>query len=151
MATKLKKPEQSKGIILIVDDDPMPAQYYIRAIDSISDGAYLVTQKFGPATALEFVKQQKTEIKLIILDEMMPSESYPEDATEEGRRTGNVLYRDIREILPSVPVIIITHVDIDSDFRAKLPSNDRRLFMKHKLGITPSDLAEFVMKLVASP
>jgi DNA-binding response OmpR family regulator len=62
-------------------------------------------------TAWSYFENHSDEIKLIVLDIMMPhGDLFEEDSTDDGLRTGSLLYERIRENKPDMPVVIFTNV-----------------------------------------
>ena len=94
-------------LILFVDDDKLPMQYYVQALEK---RGFEVQRYFEPDNALEFIMKENTQIEVIIMDIMMPFGKYGADATKKGLITGVLLLDDIRKYCPNTPVIILTNV-----------------------------------------
>ena len=95
-------------LLLLVDDDKLPMQFYVKALN---DKGFKVERCFEPDGALGFVEEKGSQISAIILDIMMPpGKAYKNEDTHEGLRTGVYLLRDIRKHCAHVPVIVLTNV-----------------------------------------
>jgi DNA-binding response OmpR family regulator len=93
--------------ILLVDDDRLPMQFYVRALEQED---FRVRHCLHPNEALEYAKQNAGQIDIVILDIMLPPGKYGHQETNQGLRTGVFLLADLRILLPGVPVVVLTNV-----------------------------------------
>src|SRR5438874_12263759 len=96
---------QDTAPILIVDDDPFFANY---AADVLTDrGGYEVHKAHSVAEALDVIKT--ISFRLVIMDlKMPPGEHFSNLNTAGGQKTGIVLAREIKRVLPNAAFIIQT-------------------------------------------
>ncbi len=96
--------------ILVVDDERLPMKYYNRAfgVTIIFEVKHCLDQH----SAFEFMgNRKKPKLKAIILDIMMlPGKKYGSEDTNNGLKTGTLLYKDLRAIYPDIPIIFLTNV-----------------------------------------
>jgi DNA-binding response OmpR family regulator len=129
--------------ILMIDDDMIVSHHHHRALSRefqvyrchIADEAYdtFSTQAFD----------------LIILDIMMPHLGrYDVALTEEGLKTGYYVFKDIRSLYPTVPVIVMTNVTDESTL-SLFPSDDVNLSVRKKGDFPPLKLSELVSKTLS--
>ena len=135
------------NLVLMIEDEEAPNIYYIRALER---AGYTVELRPDPASALDFARQHRDEISIILLDVMMPPGSaYSREETEDGMRTGLLVYRDLQHsnCCDKVPVIILTSVRHDD----ALPLEDRPgLTVVQKIHCTPRQLVERVNTMLGS-
>lgn len=97
--------------VLLVDDDRLPMRFYVRALEK---SGFNVKHCLEPDSALSFVEDCKTgqqTIDVVILDIMMPpGKTYSSKDTNQGLTTGVLLLKRIKELLPNVPVVVLTNV-----------------------------------------
>ncbi|MCK5601056.1 response regulator [Candidatus Pacearchaeota archaeon] len=94
--------------VLMVDDDKLPMQFYVRAL---TQQGYEVKLCLEPDSALDFAVKERSNICAIILDVMMPpGKAYKDKDTDQGLHTGLFLFRDLRKLCEEVPVIVLTNV-----------------------------------------
>ncbi len=98
--------EPVQRLVLLVDDETMPSDLYVRALERVG---FKVEQRFDPDEALAFVEKEGQNIKAIILDVMMPPGSYGNKRTEDGLTTGVLLYADLQQRCPYVPIFVTTN------------------------------------------
>lgn len=84
-------PVPGAGVILVVDDQPLPRQLYA---DVLREAGYVALEAEGGVQALETTRQQTVDV--VLLDIMMPSMSGLEVLSKLG------------ELIPDSPVIIVT-------------------------------------------
>ena len=95
-------------MILFVDDEPEYIENYEIALE---ESAFDVEAISDVDEALDFVKENKKKIDGIVLDIMMSFGHYfDEQETAQGTRTGISFYKKIREMLPKIPVFVLTNV-----------------------------------------
>lgn len=138
-----------KPTILIVDDDNLVVKFYTRALE---EEGFKVRQTYDPDETLKLIEKEKPDLSAIILDIMMPpGETYSDEDTQEGLRTGTFLYNDLKAYYPNVPVVVLTNVT-DQETIRQFP-NEPRLRIANKLDYTPFELAELTTKMIeaASP
>ncbi len=110
-----------KKTILFIDDDLNRRMSSYR--DELLSLGYNVLSVTTPHQALEEIDKNKDKIELVILDIMMPhGEEFDKKDTDLGRRTGVLLFHKIKEVMPNVPVFILTVVR-DKDVKKTLLKN----------------------------
>jgi CheY-like chemotaxis protein len=134
-----------KSLVLLVDDDRLAVPLYKEALEV---KGFAVKQCFDADSALSFVRDKKSEIGVIVLDIMIPpGKTYENLDTGEGLKTGVFLYDTLRQILPDVPIIVLTNVTEDetlNEFR------QRGVNFWQKASLLPSRLVKLVSKAVGS-
>ena len=131
--------------ILLVDDEKLPMEYYIRAFRMNN---YEVKQCFNPDSALELVEKKPIPFKAIILDIMMlPGEKYKNEDTDDGLKTGKLLYRDLRAHYPNIPIIILTNVSNPEIHLVPGETSDT-LAIVQKIDYPPFELVALVKKMI---
>jgi len=129
-------------MILFVDDESRHMNSYAQ---DLTEAGYEIVFQRNVDQALEYLTEHVTEIKLLILDIMMPPGKTFKDAdTDEGRRTGVQFYERVREKMPELPVIILTNV-ADDELMDKFreDENCRYFQKKHYL---PFEIVQEVKK-----
>jgi CheY-like chemotaxis protein len=133
-----------KPLVLVIDDNQLPTVYYVRDLEQ---QGFEVKHFFEPDTALAFAKKERAGIVAVLLDIMMPpGKKYQQQDTNEGLRTGVLLYPDLRRLLPDVPVIVLTNVTDEQtlgQFR-----EGPLLKVAQKLDYPPFELAQLVSEVV---
>lgn len=130
----------SNGIILVIDDERLPISYYI---SSLERAQWTVRHLLKCDEVDRVAREASDEIDLIILDIMMPSgNSYSTADTNYGLRTGVLLYRDLRKMLPHTPIVILTNVS-NHETLDSFPKEKRTLVCQ-KLDTPPSKLVDIV-------
>jgi CheY-like chemotaxis protein len=131
-------------MILFVDDERREMDSYARELDL---SGHKVEFETDVDSALKAFDEKLSQIKLLILDIMMPpSSSFKEVNTESGLRTGIHFYDRIREKAPELPVIILTNVSnegVAQKFRGR-----KKCWFFRKEDFLPHQLAEEVGKIL---
>ncbi|MEH2254723.1 response regulator [Nostoc sp.] len=131
-------------MILFVDDERRRMDSYVQ--DLVLSG-HEVEFKSDVDSALKFFVDNQTQIKLLILDIMMPTgNSFDEDQTHYGLRTGIAFYQKIREQNPSLPTIIFTNVS-DENLAEEI-SRDSSVLFCQKDNFLPFELEKEVRKIL---
>lgn len=99
-------------MILIVDDEPRQVDSYLQ---ELKFSRFEVELKEDVDEALDFVRQRRHEIELLILDIIMPPGGLGPEDTRQGLRSGLVFFDRVRGLVPDLPVLVLTNV---SDRRA---------------------------------
>lgn len=94
--------------ILIVDDDGYQVSY-IKEILEIEGNECIATRNVDDA--FDAFNRLKTSIDFVILDLMMKNGE--KIAPEVGLENGEVLYKYMKNVLPDLPVVIITAKSFD--------------------------------------
>src|SRR4051812_33252938 len=95
-------------MILVIDDEERYMEPYIV---ELRFSGYEVIWETETDAALTFFEENYEQIKLLILDIMMPpGESFDHEKTQKGLRTGVFFYERIRQKRPDLPIIILTNV-----------------------------------------
>jgi len=131
-------------LILLVDDDRLPMQFYIKALQL---KGYEVKHCLDTDSALDFVKEKKEQIHAIILDIMMlPGNVYKDEDTNEGLRTGVFLFGDIRKHCPKVPIVVLTNV---KNPKTLVEFKDKAFIeVLQKIDYTPFELVRLIDKML---
>ncbi len=133
--------------ILLIDDEKLPMDYYIRAFKMKK---FEVKQCFDPDSAIEYARQNKPRPKAIILDIMMsPGKKYTNEDTDNGLKTGILLYKDLRDYYPQVPIIFLTNVSSPQIPRLASETTET-LAVIQKIDYPPFELVERVEEMIAS-
>ena len=134
-------------MILFVDDEPNRVEVYDR---DLRMSGFEVLFKSSVDEALATIQENPDLISLIILDVMLsPGESFEDEDTNEGLRTGINLYNRVRTIVPNLPVITLTNVTDEkvADWFQKQES----CWFFHKKDIFPFEFTEEVNKILGRP
>jgi DNA-binding response OmpR family regulator len=98
-------------MILFVDDEPEYVENYEIALN---ESHFSVKTISDVDEALKFIDANPKIIQAIVLDVMMSfGTSFGENETDGGTRTGVLLYKKLRETLPTIPVFALTNVSDD--------------------------------------
>ena len=85
-----------KGTVLMIDDDEWPTKFYETALERRN---FKVERCTDPDAGYEFAKENNENLKAIVLDMMMPpGERYRDHDTDDGLKTGLLLYRDLKSL-----------------------------------------------------
>jgi hypothetical protein len=133
-------------MILFVDDDVIYIRDYL---DELSDN-YPVYHERSIDKAFEFIIENRHEIKLLVLDMMIPSGNLlKEKDNDNGRRTGNLFIEELKNKidLTLFPIIIFTHVNIQN-----LPSivSGVKLHKLQKEDFTPYQFSARIVEIINS-
>jgi CheY-like chemotaxis protein len=127
--------------ILFVDDEPRAMRLYFEVLKA---AGFTVTPCSRADDALEILRKDHLKLSAVILDIMMPpGESYGGLDTHEGLTTGVHLFRDLRTISATLPVIILTNVSNPETLRLIQP--DEHLRVVAKMTCSPHELIENVL------
>lgn len=131
-----------KPLIVFVDDELNLIDSYIKELEFDYKVEYISNVK----KLLEFITAKSSEIELLILDVMMPSENIDDKYsknTQKGMKTGLILYEIIREKNPYLPIIIFTNVtrDVEEQTVKKIIEDDKAKFLQ-KEDYLPFELSE---------
>lgn len=131
--------------MLLVDDDGIPMKFYVYALEK---NCFEVKHCLGPDSALSFAKEKSWQIKIVVLDIMLPpGETYKDEhGVNDGLRTGVYLLKDIRKYCPNVPVIILTNVR-NPHTLAEFEQGDL-LKIAFKIDCTPFKLVDLIKELI---
>lgn len=133
-----------RELILLVDDNILPMQFYVKALQ---DAGFEVKQCLNPDEALEFTKKEKSRIKAIILDIMMPhGKTYNSKETNGGLKTGTLLYDSLKTLCPSTPIIVLTIVNKPEKLKK---FHDIGIDVEQKVSCPPFKLVEIVRSVLS--
>jgi predicted nucleotide-binding protein len=91
------------GTILVVDDDPFELE---RISSALRDRLLKVAPARSPKEALDFLASRGSEISLVVVDVMLPTDGLADErAARGGFHSGIQLARAIMERQPSLPVV----------------------------------------------
>jgi DNA-binding response OmpR family regulator len=94
--------------ILFVDDEPRWVEPYRR---ELQDAGFEVDQENTIVGAIKYLDDHGAQLSLLILDIMMPHGTiFTAEETRNGRRTGVLMFKRVRETFPTLPVIFLTNV-----------------------------------------
>jgi hypothetical protein len=140
-------------MILFVDDDTVYIQDYVDDLkdhlEEISDSC-IVLHEHTVDSAFKFIIENSQEIKLLVLDMMIPSGNLLKGKdNDNGRRTGRLFIENLkRKIdLTLFPIIFFTNVNIQN-----LPSETGEIsFQKlQKEDFTPYEFSLKVVEILKS-
>jgi len=142
---KVSHSSPSKGTVLMIDDDEWPTKFYETALLRRD---FKVERCTDPDTAYEFAKENKGNLRAIVLDVMMPpGERYKNRDTDDGLKTGILLYQDLRGIIkPNLPIVVLTNV-WNRETLKTLPEGEG-LRIAEKLDVPPLELAMLVEEMI---
>jgi DNA-binding response OmpR family regulator len=127
-------------MILFVDDERRDNTSYL---DELRMSGFKVEFRKDVSVAFSFLSEHLAEIELLILDVMMPrSTLFTEEETNGGLRTGLRFYEKVRQIAPTLPIIILTNVSDTSI--STMFQDDTNCFFHRKEDRLPFELAEDV-------
>lgn len=131
-------------MILFVDDEKNVLDSYLRELE-LSNVEVLYVSSVDEG--LKILKEGSADVELIILDVMMPwGESFDEEETEQGLRTGFRFYERVRTINKQLPIMIYTNA-IEDDLRIKFEQDPNCRFYQ-KEDLLPFELAETVKEIL---
>ncbi len=97
-----KKLAKGEGLVLVVDDEPIMRKI---AVNVLENSGYDVMAAEDGDKAVEIFKNHHHEIKVVLLDLLMP------------KKSGKDTYLEMREIQPDVDVILITGAKNDKSIQ----------------------------------
>src|SRR5690242_19172073 len=116
-------------MILFVDDERRHISSYVTELEELG---YIVICENSVDQALHFLDKNRSNLKLLILDIMMPQgKSFKRMDTEEGRRTGIYLFEQVKERAPELCVIVLTNV-ADVELMDRLREEDNCWYFQKK-------------------
>jgi CheY-like chemotaxis protein len=134
------------GRVLLIDDDEAPMKSYIGALERCG---LTVHQVRTPDGAIDFMNRDTGDVRLILLDIMMPpGAAYELDDTNDGTITGLLLHDRIRKRYPDVPILVLTNVTAQK-LLDRLQQGPK-LQVAQKASFRPSELARRVQSMVQS-
>ncbi len=97
------------SLVLLIDDEINPMQYYVRALKM---EGFDVVQLTTADEALEYITNSRNrKPDIIVLDIMLPPGKYENNPdSDQGLRTGILLYPDLKELCVNIPFIVLTNV-----------------------------------------
>jgi CheY-like chemotaxis protein len=131
--------------ILFIDDEKRRMDSFAMELQ-LSDNEVIFCHDVD--TAWNYFVKNCEQIQLIILDIMMPYGNLfkeDSDSTEEGLRTGNLLYQKIRESTPDLPVVIFTNVSDDEV--AEIFRTEKNCLYLQKKDYYPNEFVREIGKL----
>lgn len=146
-------------MILYIDDEPRYIESFVQELGYEFGEDNII---FEPNTdkALDFFINNSQEIKVIILDNMMPTgKAFKDKPTKEGILTGIFFYERIRISQPDLPIIIFTNTskeyicsDLDDEtyriFRQiEIDENIKKALFLQKENYFPFELVEKIKEL----
>ena len=160
MASKKKKKKKTKKYgkgkqVLIVhekgEDYDEPINYYIRAL---GEEAGFTVNLCDVDTALSLARKDGDKISAIVMEIMIqPGMAYAENpAALEGQRTGLLLYPDLRELCPDIPIIVLTDVEWQPTIKMVkdlFQGNPKSRVLKKK-GCCPFTLVEVLQEMLST-
>lgn len=135
-----------KQLIVYVDDEPRLIDTYIRELQF----DYEVKHFDAVDKVLEFLVKTTKDIQLLILDVMMsPGNELSLGNTQNGLRTGLVLYEKIRKDNAQLPIIIFTNVtkDEQNEIVKKIEQDEKAKFLQ-KGDYLPFELSEEIQSFL---
>lgn len=109
MNTEQKKPPQKfikgEGLVLVVDDEPIMRKIAVNVLKSSGYDVIAVENGFK---AMEIFEKQHTDIKLVLLDLLMPQKS------------GKEIYLEMKQIQSDVNVLLVSGAKKDTRIKELL-------------------------------
>lgn len=137
--------DTSRPLVLVVDDEPVVMQYYVKVFQERGLRARLVT---NVDDVFPIMEKHKDEVAAVVIDIMMPPGTrYSERNSEEGLKTGLLLWRDLRARFTELPMLILTNVTRNDTLG--LFAGDPKLRVLRKLDYPPEEAAEVVNEMIA--
>ena len=132
-------------MILFIEDDKRWAEVLV---DELTLSGFKVAFFEEVDCALKFFNLNYARIELILLDIMMSwGTSFSNEETDDGLRTGVLVFERIRKIAPAVPLIILTNIN-KQELSQRFPVGNR-CWLVHKSDFLPHELAEAVRNRLA--
>ena len=135
-----------KQFILLIDDRRECLKYYRTAL---IDGGFEVFQLYDPDAVVEYMSNnQHRSPDLIVLDIMMPpgKRYISKQNVQEGRRTGVLLFEELRQRYSLTPIIILTSMSTSNP--ASLPPQSSATRICEKVDTPPFDLLDIVRAML---
>ena len=131
-------------MILMIDDEKRTLDSYL---DELQMSKFQVRSELSADAGFRFMEEHANELKLLILDVMMPSGgSFNEEETERGLTTGVRFYERVRASNEQLPIIILTN-RVDAGIRRFFEKDPHcRFFEKEEL--LPFELADVVRDVI---
>ena len=130
-------------MILFVDDERRHISSYVTELEELG---YKVICENSVDQALHFLDKNRINLKLLILDIMMPpGKSFKKMDTDEGRRTGIYFFEQVKERAPELCVIVLTNV-ADEDLMDRLREEDNCWYFQKK-DYLPYEIAQEVKRI----
>lgn len=131
-------------MILFVDDEKRGINTHV---EELKLSGYEVVFIKDVDSAFEYLKENYPEIKLIILDVMMPpGRLFKDSETRDGMTTGISFHQKIRQEFPALPIIIFTNYNGDElEQQIGQDSNSKLL---NKIDYLPFELVEEVKEFL---
>ena len=135
----------SKGTVLMIDDDEWPTKLYETALVRRD---FKVKRCTDADTAYEFAKENNEALLAIVLDIMMsPGERYKNRDTDDGLKTGLLLYEDFKSFIkPNLPIVVLTNVS-NRETLKMLPEGES-LRIAEKMDVPPLELALLIEEMI---
>ena len=134
MNTEPKKPPQQfikgEGLVLVVDDEPIMRKIAVNVLKSCGYDVLAAEDGF---IALEIFEKQHTDIKLVLLDLIMP------------KKSGKEIYLEMKQIQPDVNVLLVSGAKKDIRIKELLKMGVKGYLEKP---YTFSHLSRLVYKLI---
>ncbi len=131
-------------MILMIDDEP---EYTLSYKEELELSGYQVAFRRDVDAALEFLREHREQIELVILDIMMaPGRALAGVDTQNGLRTGVHLFDMIKEQVPEVPIIVLTNVS-DRKVAAYFRSRENCRFLR-KEDYLPFELVDEISRIL---
>ncbi len=135
-----------KSKILFVDDELTNMNSFILELQlTLTD--YEVVQKRDVDSAFKYLEENYGEIKLLILDILMPSGKITENMdTADGVETGLRFLEKVRERFSDcISILIFTNTRNDMTKKAE---DSKKLRILYKQDLLPFELAEEIQKIL---
>lgn len=133
-------------MILYVDDEARRTQSYLDEM-RLELTKHEIVYKNRVDEALKVFRENIEKVELLILDIMMPPGiSFKADDTMQGLRTGVRMYQLVREINPSLLVIIFTNVS-DPEVKEYFAKESGCVFLR-KEDYMPFEFVEAVKEIL---
>jgi CheY-like chemotaxis protein len=130
-------------MILFVDDERKEIDSFILELEHTFP--QLIFEPKVDA-ALMLINEKRDELKLLILDIMMPQGNAFKGEPDKGLRTGVHCYETVRKTLPELPIIIFTNVTNEEVKKKFQP--DSKCWFFNKEDYLPYELVEEIQGIL---
>ena len=131
-------------MILIVDDEERYMEGYL---EELQQTGHAYSFQTNVDAALKFFKENLDQIRLLILDIMMPpGNSFGHEETQMGLITGTFFYEEVRRIAPDLPIIILTNVADEKPLASIIEQENCWFYQKPR--VLPFELVEIIEALL---
>jgi DNA-binding NarL/FixJ family response regulator len=131
--------------VALIDDEHGPIDYYEQAL---TESGHRV-ERFDTVEGVFVHLENKRPADIYVVDIMMPTHGHPRlKEAANGLASGIVLHREIRNVFPNVPIIILTSIS-NPEILESLPV-DEKTRIESKIDILPFELVGIIESVVSA-